>query len=355
MSPALEPRPPGPAGTLRPLASPLRSIGRLGLSGRDFHPVEVTPWSCPQGLAALAEGLGGSTGSRLGSDRSRRVPQRLPPSGGPVLVAAGVAAAVALAAGSPGTPGGERRRRRGLRRHCALLPRDECQLVPVAAPASAWRRCCRPASSLVRGWSASASCDAEHSTASWAGAGRYQLGLSASLAAASEYERRLPSVLRAAEANLPGTAESRTDTLMASAFLLSAASNKVLLRLLLVLVMPYTYFLGAATSLMYMIVFGLQLKVSAALAPRGGASAAAMTASARFASSGPGLRLLGGSGLCEAASFVMLPFFASRLPGSLMPVMSQGLLIFSMIFSALLLGRRYNSHQVLGVGVVVVG
>eukprot|EP00439_Symbiodinium_sp_Y106_P035209 s1045_g4.t1 len=68
--------------------------------------------------------------------------------------------------------------------------------------------------------------------------------------------------------------------------------------------------------------------------------------SARFALRGPGLRLLAGSGACEAAAFVLLPLFASMLPGSLLPVMSQGLLIFSMAFSAMLLGRRYDLVQV---------
>jgi len=50
-----------------------------------------------------------------------------------------------------------------------------------------------------------------------------------------------------------------------------------------------------------------------------------------------------------------MPFFAARLPGSLTPVMAQGLLVFSMIFSSLLLGQRYNWAQVFGVCVVVTG
>ena len=67
--------------------------------------------------------------------------------------------------------------------------------------------------------------------------------------------------------------------------------------------------------------------------------------SRRFALKGGGLHLLAGAGACEAAAFVSLPFFASLLPGSLLPVMSQGLLIFSMIFSAVILGRRYDLLQ----------
>lgn len=140
---------------------------------------------------------------------------------------------------------------------------------------------------------------------------------------------------------------------LSSIFLISAGANKVLLRILLVLTSKYAFLLGVLTNAVYIAAFGLQFKVNGSSADEGGRKS--RKESARFALRGPGLRLLAGSGACEAAAFVLLPLFASMLPGSLLPVMSQGLLIFSMAFSAVLLGRRYDVVQVLGVVVVAAG
>ncbi|CAK0827303.1 unnamed protein product, partial [Prorocentrum cordatum] len=80
-----------------------------------------------------------------------------------------------------------------------------------------------------------------------------------------------------------------------------------------------------------------------------------VAASFRFARRGAGLLCLAGAGASEAASFVLVPLFAARLPGSLIPVTAQSLLGFSMLFSALLLQRRFGALQVLGVVVVAAG
>lgn len=140
---------------------------------------------------------------------------------------------------------------------------------------------------------------------------------------------------------------------LSTVFLLSSGANKVLLRILLVLVSKYAFLLGVVTNCVYISVFYLQFRLS--LAAAGASDDESRADSFRFALNGRGLRLLAGAGTCEAVAFVLLPLFASMLPGSLLPVMSQGLLIFSMIFSFLFLGRRYDLLQVMGVVVVATG
>lgn len=157
---------------------------------------------------------------------------------------------------------------------------------------------------------------------------------------------------RAVAANAVSIIPKRQKALLALAFLLSAAGNKILLRLLLVRVAEYTHLLGVITNFIYIATFGFWLRVTATAGP---AAAAGVAASARYVSNGQGLWYLAGAGSCEGLAFVLMPLFISRLPGSLIPVMSQGLLLFSMLFSTVLLGRRYNFLQAFGVFVVVVG
>lgn len=141
----------------------------------------------------------------------------------------------------------------------------------------------------------------------------------------------------------------RSQALLAFTFLVSAAGNKILLRILLILAAPYTHLLGVLTNALYIVVFSSQLL----WARRTGAPGVA--ASVRFVSSGLGFRCLATAGMSEAVAFVMVPLFASRLPGTLMPVMAQGILLFSMCFGVPLLGNRYSSQQVVGAAVVVAG
>mmetsp|Transcript_21892 Transcript_21892/g.45574 ORF Transcript_21892/g.45574 Transcript_21892/m.45574 type:complete len:447 (+) Transcript_21892:55-1395(+) len=140
---------------------------------------------------------------------------------------------------------------------------------------------------------------------------------------------------------------------LSTAFLLSSGANKVLLRILLVNVHKYAFMLGVLTNLLYITVFGLQFRYE--LKTAGEQDDESQADSLKFALNGRGLRLLAGAGACEAAAFVGLPLCASQLPGSLLPVMSQGLLIFSMLFSWWILGKRYDLLQVLGVVVVATG
>lgn len=141
--------------------------------------------------------------------------------------------------------------------------------------------------------------------------------------------------------------------LLSTAFLLSSGANKVLLRILLVRVHNYAFMLGVLTNLLYITIFGLQFRYE--LKTAGEQDDESQADSLKFALNGGGLRLLAVAGACEAAAFVALPSFASVLPGSLLPVMSQGLLIFSMIFSWAILGKGYDLLQVFGVVVVATG
>jgi len=107
------------------------------------------------------------------------------------------------------------------------------------------------------------------------------------------------------------------------------------------------------TNFLYVVTFGLQF--GRLLTSKERRVARAAMDGVRFVSRGVGLWCLFGAGLCEAVAFVLLPVFAARLPGSLLPVMSQGLLLFSMLFSTVLFGRRYDAIQLLGVALVVLG
>jgi len=124
------------------------------------------------------------------------------------------------------------------------------------------------------------------------------------------------------------------------------------MRLLLVWLAPFTHLLGVVTNLLYVIAFGTMLGTGAV-----SIDGPAIGASIRFARDvgSPGSWYLALAGCSEAMSFVLMPYFASRLPGSLLPVMAQGLLLFSMLFSALLLGTRYDRWRVLGVVIVIGG
>lgn len=173
---------------------------------------------------------------------------------------------------------------------------------------------------------------------------------------AASAKRAAASVAAAVSASAQASAPEPTmrasqrgsQAVLASSFLFSAAGNKILLRILLLFASPYTHLLGVLTNALYIVTFAVQLSWA-------GVSRRDVAASLQFASRGFGLRCLAVAGLCEAMAFVMMPLFASRLPGSLLPVMSQGLLLFSMLFGIPLLGKRYTGQQVAGVATVVSG
>ncbi|CAE7334614.1 crtp2, partial [Symbiodinium sp. CCMP2456] len=65
--------------------------------------------------------------------------------------------------------------------------------------------------------------------------------------------------------------------------------------------------------------------------------------------------LLGAFGLCEGAFFPLVFYSAARLPGSLVQVLNQSLIPFTVLFSFIFLSRRYDRIQLLGVLVVLCG
>ncbi|CAE7575184.1 crtp1 [Symbiodinium natans] len=72
-----------------------------------------------------------------------------------------------------------------------------------------------------------------------------------------------------------------------------------------------------------------------------------------YAASNP--LLLGAFGLCEGAFFPLVFFSAARLPGSLVQVLNQTLIPFTVLFSRGFLKRRYDGIQMLGVAVWYTG
>eukprot|EP00913_Durusdinium_trenchii_P006611 g6210.t1 len=95
---------------------------------------------------------------------------------------------------------------------------------------------------------------------------------------------------------------------LSTVFLLSSGANKVLLRILLVLVSKYAFLLGVVTNCVYISVFYLQFRLS--LAAAGASDDESRADSFRFALNGRGLRLLAG-GERESGTG-SLPTFASR-------------------------------------------
>jgi len=147
--------------------------------------------------------------------------------------------------------------------------------------------------------------------------------------------------------------KKRISLAVALLFLFCSGGNKIVMRLLLVWLAPFTHLLGVVTNMFYIIAFGTMLGRNRAVSTDG----SAIDTSICFARDvrSPGSWYLALAGCSEAVSFVLMPFFASRLPGSLLPVMAQGLLLYSMLFSSLLLGRTYDRWHTLGVVIVIGG
>jgi len=60
-------------------------------------------------------------------------------------------------------------------------------------------------------------------------------------------------------------------------------------------------------------------------------------------------------GLFEGIFFPLVMLGAARLPGAMVQVLNQAVVPATVTFSAVLLGRRYNAGQLLGVGLVMAG
>lgn len=126
-------------------------------------------------------------------------------------------------------------------------------------------------------------------------------------------------------------------------------TNRVLYRVSLVPMADYTYFLSLLLSFGYVTVFStiLLLRVRAGIVPP------AMLFSLPFAR-------LAVVGIIDSAGLLLGLTGASRLPGTVLPILGQTMLLWQLAFSHVFLGRRFSRNQYLGVflvfmGVVIVG
>lgn len=306
----------------------------------------VGPRAASVGGAAPARSPLPPPGGRGGAIRRRQWRQRC--AGLAAAAAAATAAAGATASVAAFSVGGARAQgARALPAH-GLGPQALAARARSVAPPPWGRRPLRPSDSV---WPSPDAVAAPLPRARLAAAG----GSFSSWSSSSSAPPPAPSGGAGSGEDEGGDGGSRSAAL-AFSFLLGSAGNKILLRLLLVLVAPYSYFLGVITNLMYVVTFGAQVCVQSARNVPGVAD------SLRFALLGSHGRRLGRgrlcialAGLCEAVAFLTMPVFAARLPGTLIPVMAQGLLLFSVLFSTLLLGRRFDALQLFGVGIVVAG
>mmetsp|Transcript_96410 Transcript_96410/g.267854 ORF Transcript_96410/g.267854 Transcript_96410/m.267854 type:complete len:438 (-) Transcript_96410:136-1449(-) len=156
----------------------------------------------------------------------------------------------------------------------------------------------------------------------------------------------------AAEAGAPPLSQAKpanaTLAAVGLAYLLSTCLNRMLFRVVLVPMGGSTHILAVTTNLVYLAYFWNNCR-------RRQTACAQLPAAWDFVCRGGGKWLLLGSGLAQAVAFTVMPLFARRLPGSTVTVIGQSMLPFSMLLSAVCLGRRYDRLQCGGVGVVVLG
>ncbi|KAK4531827.1 hypothetical protein CCYA_CCYA09G2684 [Cyanidiococcus yangmingshanensis] len=143
------------------------------------------------------------------------------------------------------------------------------------------------------------------------------------------------------------TAWKSLDVIFTSvAYVALSVVNRVAYRMSLQIVPAYTFPLSLFVTMCYVLVYSciLSLRVRSRVVPISQVEWALRN--------WPLFALIG---TLEAATFVIGMFSASRLPGALLPVLNQGILLFIAIASYVLLGRRYTSTQILGLIVVLIG
>ncbi|CAJ1454700.1 unnamed protein product [Effrenium voratum] len=129
-------------------------------------------------------------------------------------------------------------------------------------------------------------------------------------------------------------------------FVSSAVANRVSNRVLLAPMMRHTYFLALCTTVVQLAVYGAWLRRRI----RRGLVTEPMWS---FAKAKP--LLLATFGLCEGAFFPLVFYSAARLPGSLVQVLNQTLIPFTVALSFGFLGKRYDLTQMSGVAIVLAG
>lgn len=130
--------------------------------------------------------------------------------------------------------------------------------------------------------------------------------------------------------------------------LISTVMNRMTFRFVLVPMGRLTHLLSVTTNLVYIVFFALVVQYKMK-------SGAITNESWDFAVKGRGKWLLLCAGLAECTAFTLMPLFARNLPGSMLAILSQSMIPFSMLFSIIAFKRSYDSKQYLGVAVVLAG
>lgn len=140
--------------------------------------------------------------------------------------------------------------------------------------------------------------------------------------------------------------------LLTMTFIWSTVANKISFRLVLVPFAPYSHLLAVTTNMLYIVLFAslVLLKIR-----RGAVEGAVGKEERDFVFRGSGRNLLICAGMAEALTFSTVPIFASKLPGSMGVVLAQSQIAYSMLVSAVVLGKRYDLTQFMGAVFVVLG
>eukprot|EP00188_Purpureofilum_apyrenoidigerum_P003862 Plantae.Rhodophyta-Purpureofilum_apyrenoidigerum.ctg41618.p1 GENE.Plantae.Rhodophyta-Purpureofilum_apyrenoidigerum.ctg41618~~Plantae.Rhodophyta-Purpureofilum_apyrenoidigerum.ctg41618.p1 ORF type:complete len:407 (+),score=52.28 Plantae.Rhodophyta-Purpureofilum_apyrenoidigerum.ctg41618:74-1222(+) len=125
-----------------------------------------------------------------------------------------------------------------------------------------------------------------------------------------------------------------------------SVTNRVLHRTLLVPMREYTFLVSQFVAFAYVVIYGSILY-------RRRKAGIVSDDMLRFArSKWTTFVAIGG---LEALTFTIQLYTAARLPGGLIGILSQGILPFTMVLSAVFRGKRYSSLQIMGVVVLILG
>lgn len=130
--------------------------------------------------------------------------------------------------------------------------------------------------------------------------------------------------------------------------LLSTVLNRMSFRFVLVPMGRLTHLLSVTTNIVYIAFFATVVQYKTK-------TGEITSESWDFAVKGRGRWLLLCAGLAECIAFTSMPLFARNLPGSMLAILSQSMIPFSMIFSMIAFNRRYDGLQYLGVAIVLAG
>ncbi|KAF6266272.1 Crt-like protein [Scenedesmus sp. NREL 46B-D3] len=119
--------------------------------------------------------------------------------------------------------------------------------------------------------------------------------------------------------------------------------NRVLYRLALVPLRDYVFFLAQAQNIGYLVIYFSLMFIRY----RQGKVSQAMLATPK--------PLFVLTGLCEAAAQLLMMTGAAHLPGALLPLLMQTVLLWNMLFSRMVFGTKPNAMQNLGVAAVLAG